>query len=1087
MALALCAGAARSADKVTVGPVPDWVKPSAAPLTLPSSDSEKTAVRVVRSEQQLRFGSDGASVYLERAAQAKTPLGLMSLGTFTVSWDPAHDDLVVHRIAIIRGAQTIDVLARQSFTVIRREENLAELVDGRLTASIQPEDLRPDDILDVAYTLTHHEPLLAGRADMAFSVAGASKVEQLNLRAIWPQGGSVTWKLGDDLPQPVVRTRAGVTELTLDLKDLPEARMPNGAPRRYRPSREIEFSGFRDWADVAAAVAPLFEKAATLAPDSPLRAEVEKIRAATPDPKTRAGLALKLVQGQVRYLGLLLTDGGYTPVDADKTWARRFGECKAKAVLLTALLRALDIQAEPALVDAYGDETLDRRLPRMSAFNHVIVRAEIEGKVYWLDATRLRDVSLDAVETPDFGWALPLRAQGAQLVRLVRMARDRPDNETILSVDASQGLQGDAPVKADMVLRGEAAQLPALATENLPAKVRDDMLKTLWWRFGWVEVKTVSATQDPVTGEAHIHMEGVGKLRWFGAGPGGVLFLNEGSVGAPSNFKRDPPGPHDDAPYAVPFPAFTSLRLSLKLPMNGAGFKLDAPDVDRTVAGRAFFRRTRLEGDTLVLETRVRSLQPEFPASEAKAASEALSEIGRGRVRLTAPVTYRPTALDIAAWEAEEPKTAVDHLIRASKFVVAKRTAQALADFDQAISLDPKLSGAYSGRGGLELSKGDLSDAKADFQKAVELDPLNPGAQFGLGGVAAQEGRLSDAVEAYTHAAYLSSGNVAALGARSETYLHLRDFPHALADSDEILRLEPQNPAVRNLRLRIYSAMGDYPHALSEADAWVSAAPADESDPMVWRGSILVRMGRRAEAEQAFADAIARKPTAMAYLTRAANRAKTDTAARLADVAAAEKLEPSMLDVVSTRSQVLFDAGRYREAVAGLEKALKAHPDNPALLGLRTEAFVKLGESDLALKDLATMRKQAAGHPEGLNNLCWRAATLGFALEMALEDCNAALKLAPQSTHILDSKAFVLLRLGRLKESVETYDQVLKAEPRLPASLYGRGLAKLAMGTRSDGEADLAAARAVSAGVAEDFSRWGFSAPVAAPSAAQPT
>ena len=64
------------------------------------------------------------------------------------------------------------------------------------------------------------------------------------------------------------------------------------------------------------------------------------------------GAALALVQDQVRYVFLGMNEGALVPADAEETWTRRFGDCKGKSALLVALLRALDIDAEPVAVNA---------------------------------------------------------------------------------------------------------------------------------------------------------------------------------------------------------------------------------------------------------------------------------------------------------------------------------------------------------------------------------------------------------------------------------------------------------------------------------------------------------------------------------------------------------------------------------------------------------------------------------------------------------------------------------------------------------------------------------------------------------------
>src|SRR3546814_6282045 len=77
-----------------------------------------------------------------------------------------------------------------------------------------------------------------------------------------------------------------------------------------------------------------------------------------------------------------------TPATAEETWQRRYGDCKGKTALLLALLARLGIEAEAVLANnSGGDDGLDERLPNPGMFDHVLVRARIDGKTYWLDGT----------------------------------------------------------------------------------------------------------------------------------------------------------------------------------------------------------------------------------------------------------------------------------------------------------------------------------------------------------------------------------------------------------------------------------------------------------------------------------------------------------------------------------------------------------------------------------------------------------------------------------------------------------------------------------------------------------------------------
>jgi hypothetical protein len=52
------------------------------------------------------------------------------------------------------------------------------------------------------------------------------------------------------------------------------------------------------------------------------------------------------------------------------------------------------------------------------------------------------------------------------------------------------------------------------------------------------------------------------------------------------------------------------------------------------------------------------------------------------------------------------------------------------------------------------------------------------------------------------------------------------------------------------------------------------------------------------------------------------------------------------------------------------------------------------------------------------------------------------------------------------------YSDALDINPKLASSLYGRGVARLKKGDRR-GSADIAAAKAIDGGIAEEFARYG--------------
>jgi hypothetical protein len=66
------------------------------------------------------------------------------------------------------------------------------------------------------------------------------------------------------------------------------------------------------------------------------------------------------------------------------------------------------------------------------------------------------------------------------------------------------------------------------------------------------------------------------------------------------------------------------------------------------------------------------------------------------------------------------------------------------------------------------------------------------------------------------------------------------------------------------------------------------------------------------------------------------------------------------------------------------------------------------------------------------------------------------------------------LKLNRLDEAIADYNSALQLSPRLASSLFGRGVAKLKKGDTDGGNADIAAAKAIQADVADEFAGYGI-------------
>ena len=68
------------------------------------------------------------------------------------------------------------------------------------------------------------------------------------------------------------------------------------------------------------------------------------------------------------------------------------------------------------------------------------------------------------------------------------------------------------------------------------------------------------------------------------------------------------------------------------------------------------------------------------------------------------------------------------------------------------------------------------------------------------------------------------------------------------------------------------------------------------------------------------------------------------------------------------------------------------------------------------------------------------------------------------------------LKLGLPDQAMADYDEALKIAPNAPASLYGRGVAKLMKGDAASSSADFEAAKQIKPSIAEEFTKVGVQA-----------
>ena len=178
-------------------------------------------------------------------------------------------------------------------------------------------------------------------------------------------------------------------------------------------------------------------------------------------------------------------------------------------------------------------------------------------------------------------------------------------------------------------------------------------------------------------------------------------------------------------------------------------------------------------------------------------------------------------------------KQAENHYKRGLEYYFIERDLEeAIAEFDQAIALNPEYRDALYYRGQSYVILNEYDQAIADFSRTIEIDPNYAEAYEGRADAyiwKVDDALIEAAIADYSAAIQLNPESAYAHGQRAYIYLTNGQPELALLDLDRAIELE-EDPVIiaRDLftRSRIYKDMGDYERAMADLDQAAEVDPA---------------------------------------------------------------------------------------------------------------------------------------------------------------------------------------------------------------------------------------------------------------------
>ena len=682
-----------------------------------------------------------------------TPHGVEEWDDLSSGWSPWYEDKPALRARIVAPGGRVFTLDPKTIETSGMSGGDEAVYSDRQMVRAPLPGLAVGAVVEVEISWTERAPLFEAGTTHRFFFGGTVPVQKARLEIDKPVGMHL---------DHVVRRIPTITQ-TFTIKNdrsnesyesgpiaaMPEA-VPGQPPDTTLPGY-VAYTTGPSWATVAAAYADIVDRQIGK-PD--LTAYVRDAKKGLDPRRDRDAIIGRLVArlgADVKYTGIEFGEASIVPRTPAEVLERRYGDCKDKALLLVALLRAAGIPAQVALLDSGFGPDIDPDVPGFGSFDHAIVYVP-GARPLWIDATdqfsalgelpladqgRLALVAARGTTAP---LQTPRAAASANLSREDRTISVAEDGKVrVVEISDLAGSAGHA-MRSDYS-RAERKQIE----ERLGGYVRSTYkAKTLarWQTSDFydvgrplrIELETADAGIGTVTDETVTVML-----------PLSALFERL------PEFLRDADGPAHKRPaasaartvdYVYDDPHAHELRYRIAAPH---GFAPDPLPADETISlGPARYAAGyHVERDGTVSATfRFDSGKPRLTPAELSAFLGAMKKLGESRLPSVtfhqvgeaelAAGRVREALAEFRRLDSQHPHEALHACQIARAYLEAGLGAAAREEARRAVTFDPKSSRAERTLGwvlesdlvGRRLKPGsDRKGAEAAYRQALALDP----------------------------------------------------------------------------------------------------------------------------------------------------------------------------------------------------------------------------------------------------------------------------------------------------------------------------------------------------------------------------
>jgi len=600
-----------AAPNVYTGASPSWLYKVHPDLgkTPPQHDISDGYYYSVLEEQTNLLTNTSYTHYIKQIINES---GVQNASEVSVTFSPQFQKVVFHHIDILRDGEVLHRLALEEIKVVQEETEAGEFeYNGLKRAYLTLKDVRKGDRIEVAYSVTGFNPVFSNKYSDEIYFNSGTAICNYYKAIITTPARRLTIVERNHAPAPVEKQQGSTLVYFWENPPLKSDDSAPITPVWFNNTPTVYLTEYTDWHDVVDWGLTTFDHY-----KYPLPAGLQKKIAAwrlmaNGDKDRFANLATRFVQNEVRYLGLEIGVNTHRPHPPAEVFNQRFGDCKDKALLLTAILRQEGITAYVALVSTSIRSQLINTAPSPGVFNHAITAIQRPNdSLLFVDPTvSSQRGELTDLYIPAYGYSLILR-DGQN--RLVPVSPGRINDYTINETVDARYYDTSRYTINTLYIGGSANDIRQAFAENSMKDMEEKYHDYYSSSYDHIrQIGPITISDDSIKNEFKVNKEYAIPQLWKTNDKGKKYF--NFMVRLIGQSLHDPGDITNDQPVALPYPLSVHYTVMFNLPERW-GFGSEAMHIKND--SYEFDFKPELFGNSMTLYYTLRTFKDHIPASE---------------------------------------------------------------------------------------------------------------------------------------------------------------------------------------------------------------------------------------------------------------------------------------------------------------------------------------------------------------------------------------------------------------------------------------------------------------------------------------